>query len=461
MRLFVPERDIAVAGGEAELLLRLLQGAFGTGTLVLARPGRPLLIAGEGTQAGGAAEMPRLFQVAAALRQRLAIADLDASAYRGTRLAAGAPPLRAFASVPLVSPSGDGLGALCAADPRPWTHDGAAGALVRRMEEGARVLVPLLTAAAADAAVARLGSDLARAERRSRKMFEAAAAQAGMGAWTLDLATGRLAWSDGVYDIFGLARGSRVTPEMVLPLYDHASRRDLERLQAQAVAAGGSFTLDVRVRHVRGPLKWVRVSGTAEAEAGAPSRLAGFMRDITPERDLEDRVRQLADCDPLTGLANRAALARALAAQGEEQPCALLLLGLDGFRGVNAAFGHAAGDACLVETAARLRRAFRGADLIARAGGDEFAVLVRGGRPVAELDGRAAAILAAIAAPVAVEGHVVVLGASAGVARVEDGPGGAHLLARADAALAAAKRGGRGRMCMDGALAPAPQARSA
>ncbi|WP_454915634.1 diguanylate cyclase domain-containing protein [Xanthobacter sediminis] len=475
MRLFVPERDIAVAGGEAELLLlQLLHGTLGAETAALARPDRPLLVVGVGAPADGdaAQEAPRLFQVAAALRARLTIADLqDSPAYRGTRLPGAGQPLRFFASVPLISPSGEGLGALCVADTQPRAHDAGTPALVGRMEEGARVLVPLLAAEAGHAAVARLGFDLAQAEgavrthaaaeRHYRKMYEGASALAGIGAWTLDLATRRLTWTDEIYDIFGLARGSRVTPELVLPLYDHASRRDLERLCAQAVATCGRFSLDVRIRDVRGALKWVRVSGAAEAEAGAPVRVAGFKQDITAQRDLQDRLRRQAECDALTGLASRAAFERALAARQDGPPRAVLLVGLDGFKTVNGAFGHGVGDACLIETAARLRRTFRGAELIARTGGDEFAVLVEGHRPVAELEGRARAALEALAAPVMAGGHGVVLGASAGLARAGDGGAGADLFARADAALAAAKRSGCSRLCADGPAPSAPQVLSA
>ncbi|MFG1418123.1 GGDEF domain-containing protein [Xanthobacter sp. V0B-10] len=452
MRLIVPEHDSAVASREAGHFLHVLRRAAGVGFVVLARPGGRLLVAGgEGPEGCEAVGESRLFRVAAALRQRLAIEDLEASAeFGGATLPGATRPLRFFASVPLLSPAGTSLGALCVLDPEPRALDDMA-APVARLEDGAPVLLALLAAEAAGAEAARSGLDLARAEgearvhaavgERYRKIYERMASHARIGVWECDLATQRHTWTDGIYDIFALPRGGRISRHTVLPLYDHASRRELERLRQRAMETGEGFTLDVRVRDLRGVLKWVRVSAEVEMESGRPARLFGLMRDMTAERDLHDRLHRHAECDALTGLANRAAFERALAAHRGSEPEAVLLLGLDGFRAVNGTFGHAAGDACLVEVAVRLRRVFRGAELVARVGGDEFAVLVRGVAPVADLDGRAAAAVAAISVPVSVEGREIRLGASLAVARDgdADAAAGGSLFARADEALSRAK----------------------
>ena len=90
------------------------------------------------------------------------------------------------------------------------------------------------------------------------------------------------------------------------------------------------------------------------------------------------RVRVIADTDPLTGLANRRAFLEALEARLADDsapPFALALLDLDGFKPINDTFGHAAGDAVLVQVAERLDKAGGDAALTARIGGDEFALI--------------------------------------------------------------------------------------
>ena len=92
------------------------------------------------------------------------------------------------------------------------------------------------------------------------------------------------------------------------------------------------------------------------------------------------RIAALAREDPLTGLANRRTFLDHLEAayrarNRDKSELAVLFLDLDGFKDINDTLGHAAGDALLVEVAARLKRTVRQDDLVARFGGDEFAVL--------------------------------------------------------------------------------------
>jgi diguanylate cyclase (GGDEF)-like protein len=151
--------------------------------------------------------------------------------------------------------------------------------------------------------------------------------------------------------------------------------------------------------------------------------------------------------DTLTGLSNRRCLAdRLTAALGRasrgELPPAVLLVDLDGFKGVNDHHGHRAGDAVLIETAHRLQSAVRGTDTVARLGGDEFVVLCEG------LDDAGAAevvarIQAALTQPITLDGYQVTLGASIGVVVARPDEAADALLDRADEAMYAAKRPGR------------------
>ncbi len=166
---------------------------------------------------------------------------------------------------------------------------------------------------------------------------------------------------------------------------------------------------------------------------------------------LEDTRRQLEHLalhDPLTGLANRTVLAdrigQALAQvdRGAAVP-AVLVLDLDGFKAVNDSFGHAVGDALLVEVAQRLRRVVRRADTVARLGGDEFAIVVEADPQRVLLV--AERVLDALRDPVEVAGHSCWATASIGVRFAVRGQDADLLLRDADTAMYAAKAQGKGR----------------
>jgi diguanylate cyclase (GGDEF)-like protein len=168
-------------------------------------------------------------------------------------------------------------------------------------------------------------------------------------------------------------------------------------------------------------------------------------------RELERAQAQLtfhARRDPLTGLANRMVLSDRLrrALPGSGYPVTLLYLDLDGFKAVNDAHGHDAGDAVLQAVATRLSAVVRESDLVARLGGDEFALLCPG--VLADDAIRLAErIVRDVAEPVSFHGTPLTVGVSIGINAHVDRPGvdPAAVLRSADAAMYAAKRLGRGR----------------
>ena len=185
-------------------------------------------------------------------------------------------------------------------------------------------------------------------------------------------------------------------------------------------------------------------AATVETVSGRRGRRVGrtvILRDVRVERARERWLRYQADRDPLTGVLNRRAF-DALLAQALAEPDAkvtLAYLDLDDFKDIHDFYGHATGDAVLIETAARLGRVLRDGDALGRMGGDEFAVALVG------LDRRAAApIVARLRAALAplheVDAATIRIEASLGVAVAPEDGGDVHaLMSAADAAMYRAK----------------------
>lgn len=182
-----------------------------------------------------------------------------------------------------------------------------------------------------------------------------------------------------------------------------------------------------------------------QCENGVAVRIFGMKQDITDEKILSDRTRYLAEFDSMTGLANRHRFEDRLASIGAHASSAigsLLLVDLDGFKQINDTFGHALGDECLVEMARRLGQSCNGAELVARIGGDEFAILLGADLAETEVLDQAARIVTALSQPVECTDLTLALSASVGIALVKDSAP-SDLFRHADNALYAAKAAGR------------------
>jgi diguanylate cyclase (GGDEF)-like protein len=216
------------------------------------------------------------------------------------------------------------------------------------------------------------------------------------------------------------------------------------------LALAGIHVLLVTALLTRGldPRAWVVQIGAVLCTGIVVARqLTAFIDNarLLAERDsLTRRLHAMAFTDSLTGLANRACfLDRLSAALDAPGPVGVLLIDLDDFKPVNDRHGHAAGDAVLTETAARLRAAAGPGDLVARLGGDEFAVLLD--RPAADgLPAVAGGIIGAVGTPCRLpDGSAVTVRASVGAA-VAEGGDASHLLNLADQAMYRAKGRGKG-----------------
>jgi diguanylate cyclase (GGDEF)-like protein/PAS domain S-box-containing protein len=188
------------------------------------------------------------------------------------------------------------------------------------------------------------------------------------------------------------------------------------------------------------------------------------LRDISDKRDAIEKRRKAVFCDHLTGVANRRAFFEAAELELQRnrrapRPTALILIDADHFKRINDRNGHPAGDAVLRQLGMLLSATFRQVDVVARIGGEEFAVLL----PSSTMEGAAAVAerLRQLVAsqPVAFEDARIGLTVSVGIAASEDAGQEPHLsldtlMRRADQALYAAKAGGRNRIeCWTPALA--------
>ncbi len=179
----------------------------------------------------------------------------------------------------------------------------------------------------------------------------------------------------------------------------------------------------------------------------AQGRVWSF-RDLTSGIAAQDRIETLALTDALTGLPNRRQLAdhvtqTVVTARRSGGSFALLLIDLDRFRLVNDSLGHDNGDRVLLDVAQRIQRCLRQHDMLARVGGDSFAVLA-GVSGAAAAETTARRVLAMVARPCTVDGATFTLTCSIGIAlapahgtRIDD------LMRHAEAAMHAAKHGGR------------------
>lgn len=268
----------------------------------------------------------------------------------------------------------------------------------------------------------------------------------GVGAWEYDLRYHRLSWTEGVYALFGLPSGIPVERENIADMYEAESRRQMEALRAHLLRHGGAFTLDALICAADGQSRWMRLNAALALEEGEPVRLFGTKQDITEERANLARLRERAEFDAVTALANRASFEhrwQRLERGGAPECSAFGLIDLDRFKEVNDRWGHAAGDECLRVLAARLRRAFRGLAFLARYGGDEFAFLWHGPPDPAFLRTHLRRVEMHLAQPVAWNDGLIPVTVSIGLALREAGGSARDLFRRADEALYRAKSGER------------------
>ncbi|WP_315387786.1 EAL domain-containing protein [uncultured Stenotrophomonas sp.] len=269
-----------------------------------------------------------------------------------------------------------------------------------------------------------------------------------IGGCEIDVLTRHTQWTEECYRIHGL-RKEPITLDQALALYTQDSRDAFEAALARIAAGGLPEQLDLCFYRQSGLRVWVQVLIELDHRDGLPTRYVVLFRDITREREASERIELLAHYDLLTGLPNRMLLREQTADAIEEArdrgaALAMLFIDLDGFKTINDTFGHATGDALLKAAAARLHQNLRTADLFGRFNGDEFIVVLRDLADPEDAGHVARKLIASLAEPLQRGDTTLKVGASVGIAMLDDEHGDFDTLLRAaDAAMYAAKEAGR------------------
>jgi diguanylate cyclase (GGDEF)-like protein/PAS domain S-box-containing protein len=291
------------------------------------------------------------------------------------------------------------------------------------------------------------------AGRVAEEQFRIAFEHAPIGIVNVDVVAGRGRVNQSLCNMTGYS-AEALLAKPALALVHPEDLEDVRACLDRLGAEGDHVEIEHRITHAGGHAVWVDSRVTAiRNEQGEPVQLLAQVQDISERRDHESQLRYLADHDPLTGLLNRRGLAREMDAHlamvnRYGGGGALLVVDLDGFKAVNDRLGHAAGDQLIADVAHGLRARLRETDVVARIGGDEFAVILPG-ESVEEASVVAPTVISIIErATDDLDAHVT---ASVGVAAFATGVSADEILARADTAMYAAKAAGRARYAVHAA----------
>jgi diguanylate cyclase (GGDEF)-like protein len=346
----------------------------------------------------------------------------------------GPPYIRFFAGAPLRLRSGINIGSLSIMDFAPRSF-------------GAEDRVRL--SALADLIVSEMrGQHTARVFAATQKRMQQTAKLVRIAGWQLDVPSQKMTWDDEIYRIYGIPPGTPPSYDLILNRYDPAMRGKSRRRVNALVVSGVPYDIELRGTRPDGEIFWVRAIGEAEMADGKVTRVLGAVQNITERKIAEARIHELAYRDLLTGLPNRASFMDKLdksvaAAARAGTSMALIEFNIDHFRDMNDALSHQGADALLQDLAAALSRTFSVHATLARIGGDEFAVIVRGRKALQQAEAMARAFLDR--AKRDIRPDIVPLSLSAGIAIYpEHGEDGETVMKNAKVALLEAKAEGRG-----------------
>ena len=362
-------------------------------------------------------------------------------------------PMCFYAGVPISIEPDVHLGALCIGDVKPRTITSVEASHLYRLAGLASTLLRhrkiLLENEAANASLRdqlRKNEEQSRALVRSQTLFDRASALTKIGSWERSVDTEGILWSSGMYDIFELEVGKALVLDEIFAMFPAGYRAIFDKVVDSNVTDRNGFDDEILITTAKGNKRWVRETWNIDRSLDRPDCLFGIIQDITDQKAVWDRMRFLAERDLLTGLPNRSLLQSRLehlSIGPLPEQVSLVLIDLDGFKHINDTFGHDVGDECLKQIANRLKRSSRSIDVLARVGGDEFALLVRRTNRKA-IEARAVDILRLLRRPIHWRGKSFQVSGSIGITfkdQVDFAP--LHIFTEADLALYAAKAAGR------------------
>ena len=274
---------------------------------------------------------------------------------------------------------------------------------------------------------------------------------AGAGVWDWDIPTGTLTWSNELAQLFGLNPAAAVaTFDAWRSVVHPEDRQQAEEVIMASIRDHVPLFNEYRIILPDGTVRWIDAFGDTTYDAdGTPQRMIGICIDASERKKAEAKIEFLAHHDHLTQLPNRFValerlkMAMAYADRAHEN-VALLFLDLDRFKAINDTLGHTIGDLLLVEVARRLQACLRETDTVSRQGGDEFLIILTHIQDLDAVTGSAAKLVAALAEPYEIEGHLLAVTTSVGIAIYpNDARNAATLMQQADTAMYHAKgRGG-------------------
>lgn len=257
--------------------------------------------------------------------------------------------------------------------------------------------------------------------------------------------------SHGMIDVLGYSAQEvigRSIFEFVLPSESHYLKHVRDHLFPNRLPLSN---IEHVSQHKDGHEVHLLISGRPIIKNGQLLGYRGSCKDTTAIKEQENKIRQLADTDTLTGLANRMLFNERLhmsviSAQRDAQHFAVLFLDLDGFKQINDTFGHAIGDKLLQEVARSLQIHIRESDTLARLGGDEFTILISHINQAEDAALVAKNITRIFSKPFSIDGHEVKVTTSIGIAIYPSDASSANtLMINADKAMYKAKQLGKNR----------------
>ena len=126
-----------------------------------------------------------------------------------------------------------------------------------------------------------------------KKMYDRISGLAKIGVWEFDLVKEEMTWTDTVYDLFEIPRGTTLQRSDALKYYDDQSLREMEQLRSEAIRTGTGFAMDIAIRTAKGSDRYIRLTADIEQENGKSVRIFGTKQDVTAERAAQQKVQIL------------------------------------------------------------------------------------------------------------------------------------------------------------------------